>query len=114
MLVSVGDTGFVYLPQAQMTYFLLSHFGSSSYYPYARMLRINHAQQEVKVVAPERTRFLYNKAKSDVVFWERQLKEATNPETIARNEAKLEEAKRALEEFEEDNKEFLRSLDEED
>lgn len=64
--------------------------------------------------APERNRFLYNKAKSDVVFWERQLKEATSPETIARNETKLEEAKRALEEFEEDGKEELRSLEEDD
>ena len=64
--------------------------------------------------APERNRFLYNKAKGDVVFWERNLKEATNPETIARREKKLEEAKRALEEFEEDNKEELRSLEEDD
>ena len=61
--------------------------------------------------SPERTAFLINKAKSDVLFWNARLKEATHPDDIARREAKLKEAQQALKDLEpeEDGKEFLRS-----
>ena len=53
MLVSVGDTGFEHLPHAHMTDLLFSHYGSSSYYPYARMLYINHAHRRSRMFDPD-------------------------------------------------------------
>ena len=53
MLVSVGDTGFEHLPHAHMTDLLFSHYGSSSYYPYARMLCINHAHRRSRMFDPD-------------------------------------------------------------